>query len=104
MGFNYEIVNCEYDDGIDWKCLFVIRPFGGTGLYNVYITDADPPTTYMDVTVEQAHNIQSRRCLPWVNEIRIEDANTGATLSQNLYFDPNVSPISTLLGGECTVP
>lgn len=103
VGFNVFLNQCEYA-GDNWRCQISITPFGGAGgAYTVTVWDSVPPAEYRGAG-NQTHWIVSRRCEPWVNEIRVQDDPTGMVATQGLFYNPNQPPISDLLGEVCTLP
>ena len=86
LDFNYFVSNCEYA-GPDWRCIMTLTPFGGGGQpYTFFVFDADQPVRYYGGN--QEHFIQSRRCKPWIHEVKLQD-DFGNQLSKDLYISPD---------------
>lgn len=95
---HYATGGCEYR-GTEWRCIFTITPYGGGGgLYTVWVFDQDQPVRYYG-TGPFDHFIVSRRCSPYIHEVKIQDDATGLSVSENVYVDPNAH-----FAGGCTVP
>jgi tRNA A-37 threonylcarbamoyl transferase component Bud32 len=98
LDFNVIPGACEYV-GTEWRCLVTITPYGGGGgPYTVWVFDSDQPARYFGPG-NQTHFITTRRCDPWVHEIRVQDEPSGQSLSKNLFFSPN-----DLFPGGCVLP
>jgi hypothetical protein len=104
LDFNYFPQLCEYV-GSDWRCLMTITPFGGGGgPYTVWVFDSEPPARYFGPGNQQ-HWIQSRRCEPYVHEIKVQDEPTGLNLSRDIFVSPADGSVASLLpGGACSLP
>ena len=92
LSFNYFFQSCSYDGG-DYVCNLAISPSGGSGVYQIEIFDADPPSTYTGVTGQLIHSTRGGRCSPWIHQIQITDETTGGVFSQDVFWDPNSQAI-----------
>jgi hypothetical protein len=98
LDLNTFVSACEYV-GTEWRCLLTITPFGGGGgPYTVWVFDSEPPARYFGPG-NQEHFITSRRCSPWVHEIRVQDEPSGQALSRNLHISPD-----DYFAGGCLLP
>ena len=86
IDFNYFPHSCEYA-GDQWRCWLGITPYGGIGQpYTIFVFDQEQPVRYYGGNVD--HLIDSRRCSPWVHEIKLQD-DGGNSITKNVYIDPN---------------
>lgn len=97
LSYNWSVQNCEYIDA-DWRCMLVVTPSGGVGPYTLWVFDSDQPGEYRGEG-SFTHWFQSRRCSPWIHEIKLQDDETGSSVTDNLF----VSPEDQFEGG-CTLP
>jgi hypothetical protein len=84
--FNYFVHSCEYA-GTDWRCWLTMTPYNGVGQpYTFFVFDSDQPARYYGGNAD--HMIQSRRCKPWVHEIKLQDEG-GNSITKNVYISPD---------------
>lgn len=92
--FNYFIHDCNYA-GSDWRCWITLTPYNGVGQpYTFFVFDTAQPARYYGGNAE--HMIQSRRCKPWVHEIKLQD-DGGNEITKNVYISPD-----DYFAGGCT--
>lgn len=96
FGRNLSVINCEYVD-INWRCDFIVTPYGGIPPYTLRVSDQSPPKVY-EGSGPFTHTILWGRCGAWVNNVTVSDSG-GNVLSDNLYYDPN-----NFFEGGCTPP
>ena len=96
IDFNYFPHSCEYA-GDQWRCWLTLTPYGGIGLpYTFFVFDQEQPVRYYNGNVD--HLISSRRCSPWVHEIKLQD-DGGNAITKNVYIDPDA-----YFSGGCVEP
>ena len=93
VGFNVFFRACEYPGGgTEYRCELLITPFGGPPSdYTIFVFDGDQPSRYFGGN--QTHFILSRRCAPWIHEIKVQNEASGEAVSRNIYFDPAAEPL-----------
>lgn len=102
LGYNVFVQQCEYA-GSDWRCLLQIVPLGDSDEpYTIWVNNGADTFEYENVT-STTHWAQAPRCEPWENAIQVLDNATGETITREVMLSPDNEPISTFLGGECTV-
>ncbi len=101
LGFNVFFSRCEYPGGgSEYRCEMLITPFGGPpGPYTIFVFDREQPARYFGGN--QTHFISSRRCAPWVHEIKVQSEASGESFSRNIYFNPAAEPLFSG-GTTCT--
>lgn len=96
IDFNFFVHDCEYA-GDEWRCWMTLTPFGGIGQpYTFWVFDIEPPARYYGGNIE--HVIHSRRCFPWIHEIKCQD-DGGNSISKNIAIDPD-----SYFPGGCVEP
>jgi hypothetical protein len=102
INYNITLNWCEYA-GDNWRCEMRLSPYGGIGPpYTMYVFDQEP--AYRDFGPGPFfYVIDSRRCSPWINNIRIQDEG-GNSYQNNEWFGPLAEPVAPLLPSACTEP
>ena len=74
-----------------------VHGYGGIGQpYTIFVFDQEQPVRYYGGNAE--HLVDSRRCVAWVHEIKVQD-DGGNAITKNVYIDPN-----SYFSGGCQLP
>ncbi|MCB0034301.1 MAG: hypothetical protein KDE51_09790, partial [Anaerolineales bacterium] len=86
IDFTFFVNNCE-EDGRIWRCEILITPIGGSGKYELFVYDREPPRRYLS-SKTVSHFIEGENCEVWVHEVELIDRQTDKDIVEEITVDP----------------